>query len=314
MPPVAAGAETAEKLLGGRLYSHRSKFPRAVTSRRGNGQANKSKETPDMTNDTRTRATYSTISHTVLDDVLDAGVSSGAVHLYVVLGRYTDNDTGRAFPSRATLAKAMGKTLRTIDTYIRELVKIGAILVTRRRRAGTMENRSSVYTLHRELADRIERAETPEVVQPTAPGGAADCAENYPHPTTLTPSTSTPAGADARPTPSTHSVPVARPIFDRARRQPATNPGNLNPAARRNLRQRLQHIGRLLAAGHHWWDDTTQDAVDTFTADLEHHIPDFADLEHKWSCTAAVADPYQAGVKLNKLIHTAHTGGIHPAA
>ena len=90
--------------------------------------------------------------------------------------------------------------------------------------------------------------------------------------------------------------------------------GNLNPAARRNLRQRLQHIGRLLAAGHHWWDDTTQDAVDTFTADLEHHIPDFADLEHKWSCTAAVADPYQAGVKLNKLIHTAHTGGIHPAA
>jgi acyl-CoA synthetase (AMP-forming)/AMP-acid ligase II len=194
------------------------------------------------------------------------------------------------------------------------LAKIGAILVTRRRRAWTMENRSSVYTLHRELADRIERAETPEVVQPTAPGGAADCAENYPHPTTLTPSTSTPAGADARPTPSTHSVPVARPIFDRARRQPATNPGNLNPAARRNLRQRLQHIGRLLAAGHHWWDDTTQDAVDTFTADLEHHIPDFADLEHKWSCTAAVADPYQAGVKLNKLIHTAHTGGIHPAA
>ena len=38
------------------------------------------------------------------------------------------------------------------------------------------------------------------------------------------------------------------------------------------------------------------------------------DSTHKWSCTAAVADPYQAGVKLNKLIHTAHTGGIHPAA
>ena len=100
MPPVAAGAETAEKLLGGRLYSHRSKFPRAVTSRRGNGQANKSKETPDMTNDTRTRATYSTISHTVLDDVLDAGVSSGAVHLYVVLGRYTT--TSRTSPTSNT--------------------------------------------------------------------------------------------------------------------------------------------------------------------------------------------------------------------
>ena len=259
---------------------------------------------------------------------LDMTICHGALRLHIVIGTFADNE-GRAYPSRAKLARLMQCSVRTIDKWLRELVDHGAVTIAHRYKTGTRIMTSSLYTLThvaRRHASRVLALATEPPAEPEpepAPGVAHETApppcsplrtelepENYNHSS----STSTPTGADTRPTPSTHSVPVARPIFDRARRQPATNPGNLHPAARRNLRQRLQHIGRLLAAGHHWWDDTTQDAVDTFTADLEHHIPDFADLEHKWSCTAAVADPYQAGVKLNKLIHTAHTGGIHPAA
>lgn len=104
---------------------------------------------------------------------------------------------------------------------------------------------------------------------------------------------------------STPERPVTRSLSERAPRTP--NPGGLPPTTRKRMIRALQHVGQLLAAGHHWNDPTVQDAADTFTTTTVEHFPDLDDIltNGKWSCTAAVADPYRAGAKLNTLINTA---------
>jgi DNA-binding transcriptional regulator YhcF (GntR family) len=54
--------------------------------------------------------------------VLDRGLSSTALKLYIVLARFADWETGIAFPSRDTLADRIGSTPKTIDRLVKELV------------------------------------------------------------------------------------------------------------------------------------------------------------------------------------------------
>jgi hypothetical protein len=55
--------------------------------------------------------------------VLDRGLSSTALKLYIVLARFADWDTGIAFPARDTLADRMGCTEKTVDRVVKELVE-----------------------------------------------------------------------------------------------------------------------------------------------------------------------------------------------
>lgn len=76
--------------------------------------------------------------------ILDSGISPTAYMLYGALCRYADYNTGKAHPSRATLAKRIGKSPKSVTRYVKELVDIGALKVTVRR-----NNKPNVYQLVR---------------------------------------------------------------------------------------------------------------------------------------------------------------------
>ena len=134
--------------------------------------------------------------------VIFSGISDGALRLYSVLQAYADSRTGRAFPSRTTLANDMHKSVRSIDGYLKELTAVGAMKVTRRRKAGTKICYSNLYTVVTanpavsEVPDTIEIAETP--AQSAARGSAVDCAENYTHLTTPTQTSTRPSEMGSR--------------------------------------------------------------------------------------------------------------------
>lgn len=133
--------------------------------------------------------------------VIFSGISDGALRLYAVLMKYADGSTGQAFPSRATLAKAMNKkSVRSIDGYLRELRDVGALAVQRRRRNDSKENWTNLYTVKTEAPHCVKQtshgdhgssvthgaSDLEGVVQNTALPRAEDCAENHTHSTTPT--------------------------------------------------------------------------------------------------------------------------------
>ena len=79
----------------------------------------------------------------IIDEwLLDLPVSDRAIRLYAILARYADNETHKAYPSRATLANRLNCSLASVDRAATELVTHGAM--SKRLRA----NSSIVYTLH----------------------------------------------------------------------------------------------------------------------------------------------------------------------
>lgn len=74
-------------------------------------------------------------------------LSGNAVHLYSVLMTYADNGSKAAFPSRATLAGDMGRSVNTVKRAMAELEAFGALKVTRRRSKTTGANISNFYVL-----------------------------------------------------------------------------------------------------------------------------------------------------------------------
>lgn len=79
----------------------------------------------------------------IIDEwLLDLPVSDRAIRLYAILARYADNETHKAYPSRATLAERLGCSLASVDRAAAELVTHGAM--SKRLRP----NSSIVYTLH----------------------------------------------------------------------------------------------------------------------------------------------------------------------
>jgi hypothetical protein len=76
--------------------------------------------------------------------VIDSQASNGAFRLYAVLGRYANSDND-AWPSRATLARRLDASKDSIDRWIKELVGVGALRVTRRWSAERQSNQSNMY-------------------------------------------------------------------------------------------------------------------------------------------------------------------------
>jgi hypothetical protein len=97
--------------------------------------------------------------------LIDAGASPQAVTLYAVLGMYADNQSGECWPSRAALARRVGKSRDSIDRWLTELRTLGAVSWTQRQGPSGDPNQSNVYTLC-----RIRAAEG---CRDNAAGGAA---------------------------------------------------------------------------------------------------------------------------------------------
>src|SRR3954466_8530656 len=65
--------------------------------------------------------------------VLDADISDAALRLYAVLLRYGQT-SGQRMPSRAVLAARLRKRSKdSVDRALKELVRVGAVVVRRRR-------------------------------------------------------------------------------------------------------------------------------------------------------------------------------------
>ena len=83
--------------------------------------------------------------------LIDSEISDGAVRLYGILGRYSNEDDA-AWPSRALLAKRTRTTTKSVDRRIAELVQVGALVVEHRKAdspSGNKYNRSNIYWLKR---------------------------------------------------------------------------------------------------------------------------------------------------------------------
>lgn len=167
----------------------------------------------------RTDNRFSQIPHWVTE----SPISDGAYRLYGVLMKYAHYQTRDAYPSRATLARDVRKSDRSVDGYIKELCAIGALKVLRRKRKGTKENYTNLYhviTANPHADDELS-ADAPEadwevveeVAKSASLGGEERFAENDTYSTT--PSSSSlrshhPAGdADS-------SLPLASPDGDAA--------------------------------------------------------------------------------------------------
>lgn len=73
-------------------------------------------------------------------------ISGNALRLYGVLQRIANDKTRRAWPSRSTLAKAIGKSRNTVDRCIIELIDAGA-LEKRHRKTDSGDYTSNEYTV-----------------------------------------------------------------------------------------------------------------------------------------------------------------------
>lgn len=91
-----------------------------------------------------------------------SGISGNAHKLYAILMHFADNTTLVAWPSRATLAKAMGMNRpQSLDRYIEELVDAGAVQVHRRQAAGGV-NLVNQYRMNRGAAPWETSAGNPQ--------------------------------------------------------------------------------------------------------------------------------------------------------
>ncbi len=95
------------------------------------------------------------------------GIGARELQVYLVLAEHADNETGEAWPSRRRIAERCAvASVRTVDAALERLVGVGALRITRRRdERGDWT--TSVYTVLRAR---------PGVVQPSARGGAVECA------------------------------------------------------------------------------------------------------------------------------------------
>jgi len=73
--------------------------------------------------------------------VLEAGLSSSAVHLYAVLLRFANWTSKQGYPSRQRLATCMKVSIKTVDRAKDELLAAGVLIYERR------HNKSNHYTV-----------------------------------------------------------------------------------------------------------------------------------------------------------------------
>ncbi|QRQ79190.1 helix-turn-helix domain-containing protein [Glutamicibacter protophormiae] len=228
--------------------------------------------------------------------ILRAGdkLSHGAVRLYGVIMTYADNSTRAAFPSREKLAEDLGVTPRSISTYTKELEDFKALEVTRRRNKKTGNFYANHYVLvftepGAEICTPPDEADDP-ITRPT---------------TKLDPPSFTSEDESSNDIKELHAQTSL----------PHDTKGSITPKQRYELRSVIKEVGVQLKNGKKFYDDDVQDTWWTFIGMMEDAFKDdfdntgMADLLHngKWTVSAKVADPYEAGKELNKIIATSYT-------
>lgn len=140
-----------------------------------------------------------------------------------------------------------------------------------------------------------------------------DAAENYTHPTTPTSCFTSDQRSDEHVARASQASTREQHVQEHGyRAYSPNNPGNLAGDQRWTLIKKLQIVGRQMKDGHKFSDEATQDAWDDFVATLDEYSASdnlLEELAHqidcgKFSVGAKVADAYQAGVKLNKMLYT----------
>jgi DNA-binding transcriptional ArsR family regulator len=70
-------------------------------------------------------------------DLIEAGVPAEAIPAYAALADYANNKTGLCWPKMETLAKTLGRSVRTVQRHLHLLRELGLIeFVERRRQRG----------------------------------------------------------------------------------------------------------------------------------------------------------------------------------
>lgn len=252
--------------------------------------------------------------------VTEAHISDGAFRLYAVLFKYSDNTARTAYPSRATLANKLRKSTKSVDNYVKELVAVGALKVHRRKRKGTKENYTNLYTVItvnpnafaelQEAAPEQDWEIVEEVGKPVSPPSEASFPETIP-------SLTTPSSPDT----SSNKFDDRIKESDTGEQvRPATKPHNpeginstgLTKKQRDPLRNQLVKIGHLMQAGASFQDDSVQDEWYDFGRMVEEAFPDefdttgLADIidNQKSSVDAKCVDPLVAGKRLTSIINT----------
>jgi DNA-binding transcriptional ArsR family regulator len=68
-------------------------------------------------------------------DLMEAGVPAEAIPTYCALTDYANNKTGLCLPKMETLAKTLGRSVRTIQRHLHLLKEIGLVEFVERRRS-----------------------------------------------------------------------------------------------------------------------------------------------------------------------------------
>ena len=228
--------------------------------------------------------------------ILRAGdnLSHGAVRLYGVIMTYADNSTRAAFPSREKLAEDMGISVATVKRAIKELEEFGAVEVTRRRNKKT----GNFYANHYILVFNDPR------VTDDPPREVMDDPITRPTVLNIDPPSFTSEDESSNSIKELHAQTSLKPDEEK-----------LSPKQRYELKVVLRNIGKQLAQGQKFYDEEVQDTWWTFVGMMEDAFKEdfdntgMADLLHngKWTVSAKVADPYEAGKELNKIIATSYT-------
>lgn len=222
-------------------------------------------------------------------------LSHGAVRLYGVIMTYADNSTKTAFPSREAIAQDMGASVASVKRYIKELEEFHALTVTRRRNKKT----GNFYSNHYKLAFA-----NPWVTNDPRPRSTTD-------PVT-TPNITTPTQPSFTPN-SDESGANFHGHADAKPRAGGITRGGMSADQRKDARSMLQKAGTLMNDGWNFHSEPVQEAWDDFCAHMEestqeweHHDQLIDMLDNgKWTVSAKVADPYEAGKELNKMLNTA---------
>src|SRR3954452_16747283 len=67
-------------------------------------------------------------------DLIEAGVPAEAIPTYCALTDYANNKTGLCWPKMETLAKTLGRSVRTVQRHLHLLKELGLIEFVERRR------------------------------------------------------------------------------------------------------------------------------------------------------------------------------------
>jgi len=94
------------------------------------------------------------LPHGILDD---DSLTAHDILVYATIARYADNNTGVAYPSRATIAQAARCDVKTVDAAVKRLVNSGCLEKHKRR---TETGEANLYIVHEVTVHAKRRGET----------------------------------------------------------------------------------------------------------------------------------------------------------